>query len=1603
MAEENLQATFNEVFEISVDIPKFLQSLGELKKAYLQFMADLGSAAGESILGPGLLQQMKEFQQEQSVITQEIQQDIKNVQSVFLEYLDKVDAKQEVNADKQRKRAKKTAEEELAAKREAASKFEQNLDIEQEGTVNKADLEQIKLFKKALAEIDAAREIELEQEGLINRSLEEQAKQKQRLAELDQKQIKLFEAELAQLDKIEAKEKQRQERATQKRQKDLENVFGKGDKFDRELDIEREGIVNQADITQIKLFKQALAEMDAAQRIAVEQEGEVARAMAEETKLRQKLNAEVEKSTTLLGREAAAGSNSRDAKINQLYKERADALNKAAEAKRRLDSAEFNKSEQPLREQLRLLREQNDARAKAISSLEQINRLTEQGTRAQERSNKENAGFVEKLTGGLQGSLVHLVRFYALWNGIDLILKSVGAAITAPFKAMIEGIGYLRETEEQADGLLAVLLSNAKFSADIAENFKLARSAAFDLTRILQEQAIDQNLKPEQIEATFKALLQGGVGRLEGDLKNVVTLASTFQQALEAAGVGGLAAQGSIEEIGKLLTGNVNAQNKFLAAIKATPQEWRNILQEAEKNRDLLGVLEQRIEPFRKALQTAQGSQAVLLKNFELMRKQLEGLAAEDAFREMNEALVSILAYLKQNGQEISRFFKFFVDGVSDSVEALIMLAKELKVFDYIKLVLVNLAGQFLIIKDTLVLMAETVNLLSKVNLGKLVSGQGGKEATEAVEHFKQKWQEMKEEMEDFDALASGRLMTGPRANKSKIGFENLAPPPPGESRLGNLRKDLAAEKQAFDQAANEVSRVYDRLRDQLQQKLADKQITYKENAEVLTRINADEVQKLHQLQEEFDRRAKVVRAKVAGDSAKPEQQEQATQDIDRVRREVQERVRQLAEKERRENERAKRDAIKEDVAIEKEGFEQRLRINKVGYDLERQAISDLVNAGVLTRAEAFEQETNTLKLEHADRLKILDAEVASYGVGTQEYVKAINKRAEEEFKYTESQGVLSKQRDELIRKETEQRIAHQQRLRAVLLESQALSLQISEDLLPPVGFSAAQDKLFQQKEKELEQLQRETIALAEVARAKNAESEETRKLTLDVQGLYNERLKLLRDRLSGAQGVDNPAIRKQFENNILNDANRTLQGREVELRGQLEGIVDGPEREAINKELEETRKQINEINRIFDEANPNLRSSFKRLLDIFVGFDVKKAWQGAETSMEKFSVGANAAAGVLANLGSIIDTFKQGSQKGGILGGIGAVGSQLSGALSSIPVIGQFIPAISGILSFVGGLFTASAKKIAADVKRSFEKTLDNYQNGNSTLIDTLNALERQRTDAILRLSGKKGGKDELDKLLPEFDREIQQLQQRQKQILGDFDATLQSLRQHSEVLVQVNKQWQDIVKQVKDYISAGGDATKAAEFLTLQLEKLKAQALAEFSSAEQEAVQNAIKLNDLLRQRNDLITDFKRQEFDLINADAIERRQAGSVTRGTELNRLRQQHQEQLANLDSQIKLTTVRVDKEREIFNLATDASALKRRDEELTLAALDSQIAKLKDLKALIGSFNGLQPGALASGVLVTVNFNGPVTSSDVANQVVSEVTAELNRQSRIVTR
>lgn len=1604
MAEiDNNNATFNEVLSVSVDTAKFAQGLSELKRLYAQFLADMGGNAG-NVIGAGsfagLQQELRAMSQAMSQFQAEMLVSQNEITQAVLKSVDRQDDAEETLHRKRRQRAKETAEDQVRGRDKVAD----NIDIEQEGLSNKADQDTLKAFEQEEVRhkraIDRIRELEVEQEGLVNEAnertrrafeIEEDLHQK-RLArtrdiaieqeglinQADQDTIKAFENE----QKLHAA----REKALLK-EKELRDARIR---FARNLDIEQEGLAEKADLDTRKAFER------------------------EEQLHRQRLNFQ-----RSLDIEREGINNRADEDTLKAFQKEEELHQRRLKFKRDLEieqEGEVNRNlEQSQREQ---------ARIAAAGQLE-YNRQLRQTEAQQAKLAKQNQSLFSSVASGFRGALIHLVKFYSAWLLIQAVIDSVFYTIDLIFLSVREGIQHLRDTETAADDLVGVLHSNVQFSADLAENFVKSQEAAHELVEELQQSAVRLGVPFDKIFSTFKALTTGGAPALVKNMRDMVQLAEVFQITLKAAGVGDLAAQGSIAQITQLLSGDAKPNDAFLRALGLSSDEWKNIVDRSKQHHDLVGELQPRIEPYLKALEKAQLSSRVLSDNFDLLRKRVEAVAVKPIFDAMNSLLRLVNAFLTENGDQLAAWFRIWLNGALSIARAFKTVFSTISLGSVVKGVLQNIA----LTTASIGVAAEFAGASFKLLLGLMtsVANFDANKAREELSAFSDALVELEKNrrktLEDL-AIAFGRAEARKGFKSGILDREILSknPPVPGKSDLDRSRDLFRDEVDEIERNAQRIKEVYDELKERTDRFVEDRRISLQTGADNVRALVEQERGYYEKFQQQIAEVSAKARSLIVSDKGlNADERANALRDLDNSTQDALERLRKQAQSAKKDTTDADRKLDKDRLAQLQQEIEARGNLREQEVEHDKALVEEAASFGLLTARQRFDLEAELAERSHEYRLELLRAELEAAGANVTEQKKALQEIALEEGRFAKHKELLAAQQQRINEEEQKQRVDHALQMRALVLEAQSLSGEITRELRPAAGFDSIGDNLLQARERELEIVQRQVEAELRLATAKNAESEETRALTRELQGLHNERLRLIAERLRGAGSVD-PAFRRGIQQSIINQERASLQASVAERRDRLDnfnfanpGFTEDAaiiaKRQEMVRELEEAQQSLDGFEKSVEGGALSLRRAGETFADALFGAGIVEAWGLAEGGMQKFSVAVAAGANALTSILNVVGTFKRGRQEGGTLGGIGAVFGSFSGVLGAIPGAGPFLQAIGPVLSFIGSMFTGAAKRIAEDVKKSFQKTLDQFQNGNATLQDTIRALESERLNAITRLSGKKGGKDELNKLLPDFDREIEQLKKKQQEILLDFDTQLDALREQSETLAQIKKQWADINKVVKEYIGAGGDANKAAEFLSLHLAKIQDQAIEELARAEQDAIDSMLRLNGLLEERNRLVDDFKQKEFDLINADSIERRQAGSVARGRELEKLRKQHEESLARIDSEIKGVTTRAEREREIFDLTSDVALLRRRSDELSLIALDKQIEKLRDLKAIaqgitIGE-NGLLSGAglglNPTGLNITININGPIGPGidprDFGREIGDGINDELDRNLR----
>jgi chromosome segregation ATPase len=1615
MAEE-LQAQFQEVVELRAPANKFREDLNELTKIYKQWMESLGGENAANVTGvgvfKGLEKQLQGFMQNFETVQSEVLQGVNEITSTINQLADRADVADEGREKRKRERVKETAQ--LAV----------DADDETRRAIVEAEEKDFRRTRNNFEKQEQARESAVEQE---KRRVEELTKMYARM--FDQIERAEREQEAIQNRRVrnpdEAKESaQLQALSEEKRRvKELHDMYAKMfDQLERIQKLrvrpgeELEKAQDDAIRENRRLEEQLRFRKTRSNDEAVERDEILARQQLTQQQARQEqtLNEILEDRERLLRRISRLElTGNLDDKVKATQRQLADLNAEIAAMQTRLSGLGTGQSDVAGERRLNaLIRERGTLQS-------ELNSLTGKSAVESRKAQQAARGFFGQFGDGLFKSIVGLTRMLLVIQAIIAIERAFTAAVSAPFIAIQKGLEFLREMEERQHSIATSIFANVKLSDNLAENFLKSKEAAGEIVSILNNRAAATGLNLDDLQNTFKALTESGAGTVVKTLREVVQLTEDFQILLTNMGSGPLATQISLEEVAKLFRGELSeGGNKFLTTLGISNREWETMVARAKTQRDLIDQLAPRMQPYIDAIKQGEGTQQKLLNQVKLTSNLLFADATDTFYAKLTAVLQDFNAFLQRNRAELSGWLKLFANGLVEIIELVGRIAKDSGALFLLMGVLRALALTASAVKNAFAEGAEAVTLFFRVAKASVTADTA--EMKKALEDYNKRAQEIKQNFLDTAAFIAGiKKNEATPGNKPPTVLDASFTPNPdinNKSRLGSVTKQLGVEKERLTEEINAISEKYNDLKEATAASLSQRVISHQTALQQITRFNEQELAELEAAKAAYLREISELKGLVESDPADKDKRKDALEQLVKEELAVNNRIEQLRRKSKKDQQAAERAAQEETINLLREFQAIKLELLEQEVDFAERDVQQARSRGLLTEVQYQDALTSVTEQGFAVRRRALQFDLDKAGADVVERQRVLNQIQLFEADYTQFVKEAANAREQALEEENRRRVEFARERRALDLEATAIATDIVSLLQPIQGFNALQDAILAGRMREIDLLEQEQRQLLEIARAKNEESEETRQLTRDLQSLQNTRLQLFQQRLAEiANGVDNPGVRKILTNQTIREELGQRQGRLSTANDRLAqfdklnnfDISDFPAlqqaRESLQEEVDAASEALGELNAVFEVANPDLKTATRRFMDIILGPGVREAWSKATTNTEKFALAANAGANALAALGAVVDVFKAGRQRGGTLGGVGAVLGQFSETLSAVPVVGQFIPAISGVLSFIGGLFTGAAKRIAEDVKKSFSATLEEYRSGNTTLVDTIAELERQRQEAIIRLSGKKGGKDELKEIIPDIDREIAELRRTQEKIVSDFNDNLAILNLQSDELAQVHRQWQDINKQVRDYIGAGGDAAKAAEFLALSLANIQRRAADELSRAEQDAIQDAIKLNDLLEQRTKLVEDFKQKEFDLINEGAIERRQAGSVVRGKELEQLRKDHETQLRNIDAEITRTTVKVDKQREIFDIGKDIEALHRRDEELSLRALDQYIQKLRDLKSIASGLNFGTPslaGAGGGGITineVNINFNG--VGEDAGRETVDAFFSEVDRQSR----
>ena len=841
------------------------------------------------------------------------------------------------------------------------------------------------------------------------------------------------------------------------------------------------------------------------------------------------------------------------------------------------------------------------------------------------------------------------------------------------------------------------------------------------------------------------------------------------------------------------------------------------------------------------------------------------------------------------------------------------------------------------------------------------------------------------------------------------------------DSALDNLhpkapKADNSALKAAQQELRDEITKTknaYQDERDTVADALAKNTINHQDAANQIRGLYTQEISEINDTIDAYQKQAKA-------SGAKPEQIKAAVAAMQNERDTLQGQASKAINA-------AQRAADAESEAIAKAHFNAlmtlELEYQKESLEQTKQAAAD----GYITQTQAFDQETAVFDKEYALRRAALQAEIDSMATGTKAREADVDKLTLMDAQYTAQVELRADQRIDIARKEQQATFQHQQNMGQDAISRQGI-INAGSDETATAKTGAARSQLALETQLTNAAIAN-TLALLEEAKAKDINSEASQRLQEQLSKLQNTQLQQFTERVkqAGASAGSNTGLASVQQRASADQQVAQVQAQAdalaktiADLTAKLQAdsltnnsgdqLDDAAKLDTFNTQLDAVNKNLAAMKAITDTLGPSFQKVGDSLENSLLGPNFQSQWDkttkafdNADDATDKLTAGFGVAAtglSALDNIGKtitgIINQYETGRKQGGVLGGVGSLLSSgpVSDALSSIPIVGSIVKPLGDAFSFIGDMFVAQAKKIADNINKAVTAIEQQASVGAITLGQEIQQLQQQRQDAITQLSGQKGGKDQLNQLLPQLDQEIAQLQQQAAETMKSFQDSVTVLSAGGTELQNWTKTWMDINKEVQDYLAAGGDIATANKFLNDQLAAQTQDVLDNLNSGEQQAIQDALSLNQLLQQRIDLVKQEQETEFGITTQNAIEKRTSTGVQVASQLSQQQQNYNEQLEDLNNQINLAQQKVALESQVFNIASDTATLQQESNALTIASLKEQLSTYQQMQQIIQSTAGLSftgsqfnpsipgtgnTGATAvSGVLaplnITVNVN-----------------------------
>lgn len=404
---------------------------------------------------------------------------------------------------------------------------------------------------------------------------------------------------------------------------------------------------------------------------------------------------------------------------------------------------------------------------------------------------------------------------------------------------------------------------------------------------------------------------------------------------------------------------------------------------------------------------------------------------------------------------------------------------------------------------------------------------------------------------------------------------------------------------------------------------------------------------------------------------------------------------------------------------------------------------------------------------------------------------------------------------------------------------------------------------------------------------------------------------------------------------------------------------------------------------------------------------DIAKPAEGAFSGLTKFAK-ALAGEGKEQGVGSVKNFVGTLTGAIGAIGGFlqstlgaqsttaGLVGGSLSGLSLGAEVGGPIGAAVGaafgGIIGAISGHKNAQVMRQIQALTNEFNQVVQKLNDGVVGLNQAIQQAQAIAQQISRQGTGKKGsGASAKQQALQQAEQTLQQLQEKQQQVLKNMQDQLDNLRVPTGY-----QEWlgslEQILTQYKQFAEAAQNTqelAQAQEYLTRALQQYAITEGQQVQSAEIEAIQNGLTLNNLYLQRQQLMEQFGQQEQQILSGGVLVREASSSATKAAELQKAQIQFNQQMDQLNLQIATSQYKYETEQKIYGLATDRVGLETQLLQLQFSQIDQQNASNAALLNIVNVIRNTPASQLATTpqllAALGLPYSGP-TAAQVGPQI-----------------